>query len=113
LYLQLTALLNEPVILFVVAGTDTWSHDIVAKADRVATKLAAIRRVVWIRGTAVCEDIIRELLVQSLFGDNIMEDPSYAFTLSFNDKVCWTRSSADPEPDFLEIMEAYLLAEKG
>jgi hypothetical protein len=102
---------NQAVVLGIIVGNDSWSINIIQKTDKVAWSRNQVRRAVWIRNPEIVRTILQALFSKS--GKTMPADQSYLITTSMDDRIFDLITSSEPDPDYVRIDKAFLLAEKA
>jgi len=98
-------------VLGIIVGNDSWSINIIQKTDKVAWSRNQVRRAVWIRNPEIVRTILQALFSKS--GKTMPADQSYLITTSMDDRIFDLITSSEPDPDYVRIDKAFLLAEKA
>lgn len=93
-------------VLLVVLGTGASIETLVQRADKLAGRQEDPRRVIWARSPGDIKPV-----VDGLKGEQIVLGSTRAFSLSLTDTVRDVITTAEPEPDLVRILEAFVKAE--
>jgi len=100
------AVYDTPRVLLVVVGTGAAQDSLVQRADKLAGKPDDPRWVIWARDPSAIKKEVGKFK-----GQQVSLAQTRAFSLSLTDTVCDVIGTAEPEPDLVRILQAYLKAE--
>jgi hypothetical protein len=97
---------NEPLVLFVVLGSDLQAKELVEKADKVAGGPLDLRRVVWMRNPTN-----HQAQIADLKSSQLLTPSTAAFCTNYDDEICDTIDPADFPITFTRILKAFAKGE--